>query len=67
MNAHFPSVAPATKQKFSRRRNQRGGGLVLECHYIIELKAGIDSNGPLMEIQNVLNGLEGNETVSVED
>ena len=62
----LPSVIPPTKQKFSRNQNRRGGGLVLECDYILEV---VDSRRlhVLDEVRAVLNTMEGNETVSAED
>lgn len=60
----MPSVKPSTLQKYCRRGNidKRGGGLVLECQYILELETGIDRQIVLSEIQSLLNKIEGNET-----
>ena len=40
----LPSVRPSTKQKFNKqgRMDRRGGGLVLECNYVLTLCSGVD-------------------------
>ena len=63
----LPSVAPATKQKFSRQQNRRGGGLVLECDYILHVKNDARRMDVLEEVRAVVNMTEGNETVLVEE
>ena len=59
----LPSTSPATKQKFSRQQSRRGGGLVLECEYDLEVVDGAVSSGVIDEIKAVVEHLEGMETV----
>ena len=63
----LPSVSPATKQKFSREQNRRGGGLVLECQYVLEIAVGISSGSVVDKVKEVVARMEGNETVLVEN
>ena len=62
----MPSVKPAAKQKFSRGTNRRSAGLVLECHYAMELMPVVDGRCILREVEQVLNSMEGDEAVSLE-
>ena len=59
------STQPAAKQKYSRRENvdKRGGGMVLECQYVLLLGSGVIRNSVITEIQLLINQMEGNETV----
>ena len=63
----MPSVAPASKQKYSRQLNRRGGGLVLECQYILEVRPGANCDMVVQEVRNVVDNLEGNEMVTLEE
>ena len=63
----MPSVQLKSKQKFSRPANRRGGGLVLECQYVMELMPGVDNSRILREVEQVLKSMEGDETVSLEE
>lgn len=59
------SIRPATFQKYRRRPNrldQRGGGMVLECQYILEIGTG-NRVGIVNEIRNTITEMEGDETV----
>lgn len=58
----MPSAQPPTKQTYSRG-NRRGGGLVLECQYILVPESGVAREQIVSEIQHVLDAIEGNETV----
>ena len=60
-----PSFQPATKQKYRRqeRMDRRGGGLVLECNYVLTLLPGVDRSMIVKKIRDVISQMEGNETV----
>ena len=59
------SDKPATMQKYCRRNqlDRRGGGMILECQYVLVLGTSVDRSSVLAEIQSLLNEMEGNETV----
>lgn len=57
----MPSTSPPTKQKFSRQQSRRGGGLVLECVYQLEVANGV--TGVIDEVKAVVQSMEGMETV----
>ena len=61
----LPSVAPPTKQKFSKVQNRRGGGLVLECQYFLQVAPDVDSEMVMREVKDVLAKMQGNETITV--
>ena len=53
-------------QKFSkqkRRLDRRGGGLVLECNYVLTLHPGVDRNVIISQIQDLISAMDGNESV----
>ena len=59
----MPSVHPPTKQKFSREANRRGGGLVLECQYVLVPGPGVVRSEIVSTIQQTIDEVEANETV----
>ena len=63
----LPSNSTATKQKFSQHQNIRGGGLVLECVYILELSDSVPRVNVVEEVRAVVSIMEGNETVVAEE
>ena len=63
----LPSISPAPNQKFSRHQNRRGGGLVLECVYILYVADGAPRIHVIEEVRALVSAMEGNETVLVEE
>ena len=61
----LPSQRPPTKQKFSRVKNIRGGGLVLECHYYLKVAESSAVPAVVEEITGVINEIDGTEIISV--
>ena len=60
----LPSVQPGNKQKFSKQRriDRRGGGLVLECNYILVPYPSVNQGNIVAKIQNILSQMDGNES-----
>ena len=61
----LPSIQPSTHQKYKRRGNldRRGGGLVLECQYILIPGVGINREEVVAEIRELFEELEVSKTV----
>ena len=61
----LPSTRPATKQKFCKQRriDKRGGGLVLECNYVLTLYPDVDRNVIVSRIQEIISAMDGDESV----
>ena len=60
-----PSIQPHTQQKYreQRRMDRRGGGLVLDCHYILKLHATADRASVVGKVRDLIAQNEGDETV----
>lgn len=63
----LPSHQPATTQKFAKRRgaDRRGGGLVLECEYVLTLYPYINGHNIVSEIREVIASMDGGDTVQL--
>ena len=59
----LPSRQPPTKQKFSLEENTRGGGLVLDCKYILEVSPDAD----IGNIVKVVKEFDGASISSIDD
>ena len=62
-----PSIQPPTKQKFSLHLNRRGGGLVLDCEYVLVLAHSARTSKVLQLINLVKVKVEGLEIVEIID
>ena len=63
----LPSRRPPTKQKFSHTEYRGGGGLVLECEYVLEL-AHCETTSEIVEmVRKVLLEIEGAHFKKVDD
>ena len=63
-----PSTTPPTKSKYRKSpyaggRDRRGGGLVLDCHYIIEVKCPSYRSAVVSELRSFLDALGGDEHI----
>ena len=61
-----PSVRPSTNQKFRRSlsgMNRRGGGLVIDCHYELNLSRSADKTEIVNELKHLLSQNNGDEVV----
>ena len=62
----LPSAQPPSKQKFlkmQRGLDRRGGGLVLECQYILGLCPGVSKQEIVEECRGRIAEMKGSETV----
>ena len=63
-----PSRTPHTKAKFRKSpyqngRDNRGGGLVLDCSYVVSLRVPTDRMAVISEIRQFLDDVGGDEQV----
>ena len=63
-----PSIAPPSKTKFRKSpyaggKDRRGGGLVLDCEYIIQLKSPSYRSAVKSEVRQFLEEHDGDETI----
>jgi len=63
-----PSIAPLTKTKFKRSpyaggKDRRGGGLVLDCQYIIMLKSPTYRSAVESKVRHFLDEHDGEEKI----